>query len=275
MVILNKKPVNKILLNKKNISKILLNKKVVFDAGLNPDDYEGYLNFELPEIDGISDYFIFCLMTHYPITKANERFQYAIQNLAELRITYFKESTTLSPIEFKNFEINGSTDLNSDWIGSHIGDYVNNSENLNFLFEADRVVSSKFSKGIVAFLEGSHEHILPNAAIKAGFRNCAVLGDAQLISAFLIGQANLELPEGYLDKEYEPLEKVACDISLSMDNNAVGNSAYNIYSYCIKNDGHYKLLSMNSTYNRNTNLLTFNERLTVFDSAWFDGIPGT
>lgn len=275
MLILNKKPVNKLILNRKPVSKILLNKKLVFENGLNKDDYEGKLGFSLPEIDGISDYFIFCLLTHYPITKVNERFQNAIEDLCELRITYFKEATQLSPVKYSNFSVNNIFDLSSNWIGDHIGDYVNNSENMNFLFTADRVVSSKYSKGIIAFLEGSHEHYIPSKTIHTEFGVCGVLGDSQIISAFLIGQSNLDLPQGYEGREFEPLEYVACDINFKMDNNAVGNSAYGIYMYCIKNDGHYKLISMHSEYDRNTNILSYNDRLRIFDAGWFDGLQGT
>lgn len=275
MIILNKKPVNRLLLNKKNISKILLNKKLVFQNSLNPDDYEGVLDFKLPDIDGISDYFIFCLLTHYPITKADTRFQNAILDLCDLRISYFKEATKLAPIKYSNFSVNNIFDLSANWIGDHIGDYVNNSENLNTLFTADRIVSSKYSKGLIAFLEGTHEHYIPSQSIHKEFGCCAVLSERQIISAFLIGQSNLDLPEGYEGREFEPLEYIACDIDFSMDNNTVGDSAYNVYTYCIKNDGHYKIISMNSNYDRSTNLLTFKERLRIFDTGWFDGLQGT
>lgn len=275
MIILNKKPVDKILFNKKQVKKILLNKKLVYDNGLNPDDYAGKLDFKLPEIDGISDYFIFCLLTHYPITKADGRFEIAIQDLAGLRISYSKESEPISPVKYSNFTINELPATTPGWIGKHIGDYVNNSSNLNVIFTADRVVVSKYEKGLLAFLEGTHGHYIPNECIATEFGVAGVLNDKQILSAFLIGQANLDLPEGYEGREFEPLETIECDIDFKMDNNLIGNSAYNVYTYCIKNDGTYKLLSMNSSYDRNTNLLTFKERLRIFDSKWFDDLPGS
>lgn len=275
MIIYNRKPVDKILFNKKQVKKILLNKKLVYDNGLNPDDYAGTLNFKLPEIDGISDYFIFCLLSHYPITKADSRFQIALQDLADLRISYNKESDAISPVRYSNFTINNIPASTPGWIGEHIGDYVNNSSNLNVIYTADRVVVSKYGKGLIAFLEGTHEHFIPSECIGTSFGVAGTLSERQILSAFLIGQSNLDLPEGYEGREYEPLEYVACDIDFKMDNNLVGNSAYNVYTYCIKNDGTYKLLSMNANYDRNTNILSFKERLRIFDIHWFDDLPGS
>ena len=272
MILYNKNQVDKILFNKKQVKKIIFNKKLVYDNGLNPDDYYGNLNFKLPQIDGISDYFIFCLLTHYPITKADSRFQTAITDLADLRFTYTKESNPISPVKYSNFTINGLPASTPGWIGKHIGDYVNNSSNLNVIYTADRVVTSKYEKGLIAFLEGTHEHYIPSECIGTEFGVAGTLSDKQILSAFLIGQANLDLPEGYEGREYEPLENIACDIDFKMDNNLIGNSAYNVYTYCIKNDGSYKLLSMNSSYDRTTNLLTFKERLRIFDTHWFDGL---
>lgn len=336
MILFNKKQVNKLLLNKKNISKILLNKKIVFSNALHPDAIKGKLNFELPEINGLNDYFIFLFLTHKTIDKPHRLLPEILKELAESKVSRVYESSPLNPLYYSNFRLNGipvaqHTEL---LLGKKGKDLVNGYNNLNLLSTIDRVVTSKYERGLISFFEGSHTHIIPSECIETEFRNCCVFDGEQLASAFLMGQVNsdlsanpLVLPDrkgrpfedpGYLaeveafnnrvkeilaqNPDYQFLQipdtpdplktldyiaentdllqnadflnvkRVDCNINFEMDNNALKTAAYDVFTYCIKSTGEYKLLTRNSNFDRETNVLSFCEDLTIYDSEWFENL---
>lgn len=272
MIILNKNKVSKILYNKNRISKILLNKKLCYTNELNPEDIQGKLNYKLPDIPGISDYFIFLLLTHKPITKRESLVDTCIIDLCSQYIRNPQVSCDFEVIKFSNFEISLSnnpydkTETNI-FFGNHLDDYVNGSKNKSFSLREERITTSSLSSGLIAFYEGSQSHYKPIEGILSNFSICANIDDKQIISMFLVGQGNKGVDE--------PLKQMNCDIDFSMDNNIISESAYNAYAYCIHSSGKYRLLIKDTFFNRETNKLEFSYNTTIFNTGWFDEIKGT
>ncbi len=272
MVILNKNKVSKILYNKNRVSKILLNKKLCYTNELSPEDIEGKLNYKLPDIPGISDYFIFLLLTHKPITKRETLVDTCIIDLCSQYVRNPQLSCDFEVVKFSKFGISLSNSpydgTSADvFFGNYLGDYVNGSQNLSFGLDKERIVTSHLSSGIISFFEGSQSHYKPIEGILDNFSICANIDDKQIISMFLIGQGNKGTDE--------PLKQMSCKIDFSMDNNIIGESAYNAYTYCIHSSGKYKLLTKDSFFNRDTNKLEFSYETDIFDCGWFDKIEGT
>lgn len=270
MILYNKKKISRVLYNKHQISKILYNKKSLYTKGLNSDDYNGYLNFKLPEINGVSDYFIFVLFSHMPIveTSKNEMFEKTILSLAKGQTLYDQESLDTDYVEYSNLKINSENP--NTFLGAFIENYVNGANSLNFLYGSDRISSSGYSNGVVSFYEGSTNHTFPNEVLTKNFSICGALSNKQLFSGLLIGQKVIDNAD-----TFEQLKTVTADISIKMDNNLFGESSYDLYGYCIFNDGEYYLTFMGGNYNPLDNSLSYNQNIVLFDSVWFDALPET
>ena len=279
MILYNKQKIQKILYNKKKISKILMNKRVLFDSELTSLDLGGSLNLSMPDLPGISDYFILGLMTHYPITKKPDSIIQYISDLCNLKVLNPVAGVNYDVVRYNNFElgtslgniiankvdgeiITGDDDLES------IGE-VNGNVFFNFKYSQSRITSSEYDLGLIAFYEGSLSHNLPNAALKNknGFSVCAQLNNNQMISLMLFGQKNIG--------NTEPFKSVNCDIDFEMDNNQIGTSAYNVYIYCLHSSGKYKLISQASKYDLLTNKLSLKGNFEIFNAGWFDEVEGT
>lgn len=270
MILYNKKKISRVLYNKHQISKILYNKKSLYTKNLNSDDYNGYLNFKLPEINGISDYFMFVVFSHTPIveTSKNEMFEKMILSLAQGKTLYDQESLDTDYIEYSNLKINSENP--NTFLGAFTENYVNGANSLNFLYGSDRISSSGYENGVVSFYEGSHTHVFPNEVLSKNFSICGSLGKKQLFSGLLIGQKIIDNAD-----TFEQLKTVTSDISIKIDNNLFVESAYDLYGYCIFNDGEYYLTFMGGSYDPQTNILSYNQNIVLFDSVWFDALPET
>lgn len=279
MILYNKQKIQKILYNKQKISKILMNKRVIFNSDLTPLDLEGHIGLTLPDIPGISDYFIFILTTHYPITKRSNTIVQYISDLCNLKVLNPVSGIDYDVVRFNNFEIGTSFgNIISNKVDGEVitGDddlddtsEVNSNTFFNFRYSQSRVTSSEYDLGIIAFYEGSLSHNIPNAALKNknGFNLCAQLDNNQIVSLMLFGQKNIGASE--------PFKSVNCDIDFEMDNNRIGNSAYDVFIYCLHSTGKYKLVSQASSYDPLTNKLSLSGNFEIFNAGWFDEIEGT
>lgn len=279
MIIYNKNKIGQVLYNKNRISKILMNKKLVFSNNLSDLDIEGQVAYPMPELPGISDYFILGLMTHYPITKKSDSILQYIQDLINLRVEVPHSGINYDVVTYNNFvfgtslgnvianRVDGEVITGEDEYDS--ADYVNKTPFFNFKYTNTRVSSSEYDLGMISFYEGSLSHNLPSKALKnkEGFKVCAQMNNNQIVSLMLFGQKNIGAAE--------PFKSVTCDIDFEMDNNQIGTSAYNVYIYCLHSSGKYKLISQASKYNTQTNKLTLKQNLEIFNAGWFDEIEGT
>ena len=279
MILYNKQKIQQILYNKQKISKILLNKRVLFNNDLSPLDIEGTIGLTLPDLPGISDYFIFVLTTHYPITKQSTSIIQYISDLCNLKVLNPVQGVDFDVVRFNNFEIGTSLgNIVQNKVDGEVitgsDDFENTSEVnsnvfFNFRYSQSRITSSEYDMGIIAFYEGSLSHNIPNNALKNknGFNLCAQLNNNQMVSLMLFGQKNIGASE--------PFKSVNCDIDFEMDNNQIGTSAYNVYIYCLHSTGKYRLVSQASSYDPLTNKLSLKGNFEIFNAGWFDEIEGT
>lgn len=279
MILYNKQKIQQILYNKQKISKILMNKRILFNSDLTPLDLEGTIGLTLPDLPGISDYFIFVLTTHYPITKRSDTIIQYISDLCNLKVLNPVSGVDFDVVRFNNFEIGTSLgNIISNKVDGEVitGDddlentsEVNSNVFFNFRYSQSRITSSEYDLGIIAFYEGSLSHNLPNNAIKNknGFSLCAQLNNNQMVSLMLFGQKNIGASE--------PFKSVNCDIDFEMDNNQIGTSSYNVYIYCLHSTGKYKLVSQASSYDPLTNKLSLKGNFEIYNAGWFDEIEGT
>lgn len=270
-MIYNKNKISKVLYNQNRISKILLNKNALYESRLNPEDAEGFLNIKLPQIPGITEYFIFLLLTHKPITQRDTIIDNALEDLCQgyvkvpfgifdkeiVKFSKFGISLTNSPFDTT------SADL---FFGNVLDNQINGNPNPDFSYNFERITSTDLSSGVIRFYEGSISHYKPIEGVLDNFSICGK-GTTQLFSAFLFGQTN-KVTEN-------PLKQVSCKIDFSSSNSAFGNSMYNVYTYCIKSTGQYKLLTKDSFFDRNSNTLQMSYETDIYDYRWFDGIQGT
>lgn len=279
MILYNKQKIQQILYNKQKISKILMNKRVLFNNDLSALDIEGTIGQTLPDLPGISDYFIFALITHYPITRRPDSIIQYISDLCNLKVLNPVQGVDFDVVRFNNFEI--GTSLGNIVQNKVDGTVITGEDDLdntsevngnvffNFRYSQSRVTSSEYDLGIIAFYEGSLSHNIPNNALKSknGFNLCAQIDNSQMVSLMLFGQKNIGISE--------PFKSVNCDIDFEMDNNQIGTSAYNVYIYCLHSTGKYRLVSQASSYDPLTNRLSLKGNFEIFNAGWFDEIEGT
>ena len=253
MIILNKQKLSKIVLNKQKISRAILNGAVVYSEKTP----ESGIITSIQALEKYKHYFIFLVVTGRPLET------YSAGNIAGK--SYI--TTTLKTL--LNDLVLGSDTQTSLDIATNPVTIENLS--LNELgLKATETSSNGFKTTI--YSKGIHREMLKPKNI-----------ENRLVYGFLVGQTNL----GYFEN---PLKNVSSKITLAMDNNLCGESAFSAYMYCLRYRGvyepgvtdsqtsdylEYKLVSDSSNYTKLSNSLTASFNGQIYNSEWFDGLEAT